>query len=124
MKELEELESQSEYFDAGDKKKVNERNSRLGREKENEQNFIKTIMSLPEGRKWIYNLLEICKVFGNPVILGDPYATHFNIGEQNVGKKLLQDINDCASEQYTLMIKEANDRRDNEIRKNHTAKKN
>lgn len=94
-------------FDAGDAKQVNERNKKLGRKRKEKEYYIRTIMGTPQGRAWMLELLESCKIFGNPVVPGDPYFTYHNIGEQNVGKKLLQDINVAAPQEYVTMMQES-----------------
>lgn len=94
-------------FDAGDAQQVNERNKKLGRKRKEKEHYIKTIMATPQGRAWTLELLESCKIFGSPLVPGDPYFTYHNIGEQNVGKKLLQDINNSAPQEYILMMQES-----------------
>ena len=51
-----------------------------------------------------------CFIHGNPVVQGDPHATYFNLGQQNIGKLILQDVQEF-SELYILMVKEAKDYR-------------
>ncbi len=124
MSELEELESTGEHFDAGDRKKVNERNSKLGREREAEQNYLKIVLSTAEGRKWIYNLLETCALLEDTAVGNDPYLTFKKSGRQDVGRKLMIDIEVADSDKLSLMMKEARERKENEIRKNHPRKTN
>lgn len=96
-----------EAYNAADKTAVNNARKKTARLRKEELEFISAIMSLPKGRKWMLNMLTICKTFNNPIVPGDTHFTYHNIGEQNIGKKLLQDINDASPEQYTLMMKEA-----------------
>lgn len=98
-------------FDASDPKQVNEARKRAGRKKRNDLDFIKAIMTVQEGRAWMLDLLNTCNIFGNPVVTGDPYFTYHNIGSQNIGKKLLQDINEAAPDEYVMMMKEAKEGR-------------
>lgn len=96
-------------YNASDPKQVNTARKRAARKKKEELNFIKAIMELKPGRKWMLDQLTTLKVFASPIVLGDTHLTYHNLGEQNYGKKLLQDINDCAAEEYVLMMKEARD---------------
>jgi hypothetical protein len=64
-------------------------------------------MEHEDGRRWIYNLLERCHIFGNPMVPGDPYATHFRIGEANVGRMIMADVVAAAPDQYVLMCRES-----------------
>jgi hypothetical protein len=100
-----------EGYDASDPAQVSSARKKSGRKRKAELNFVKAIMIVPEGRHWMYDMIVLCKVFTSPIVPGDPYGTYNNIGEQNIGKKLLQDINECAPEEYMLMIKEANERK-------------
>lgn len=99
-----------EPYNAGNKEHVNKRRAKEGRQLRQKLDYMKTIMSTSQGREWIYNLLEICKVFNSPIVMGDTHFTYHNIGEQNIGKKLLQDINQAAPDEYIIMMKEARER--------------
>lgn len=94
-------------YNASDKKQVNNARKKVARERRDELDYVKAIMSTKQGRKWMYDMIVACKVFHNPVVQGDPYATYHNIGGQNLGKKLIQDINDAAPEEYVAMMREA-----------------
>lgn len=96
-----------EPYNAGDPKAVNEARKKAARERKEELEFISAIMSSPQGRKWMFNIMNICKTFTSPIVPGDTHFTYHNLGEQNIGKKLLQDINDGAPQQYMVMITEA-----------------
>lgn len=94
-------------YDASDPAQVNLARKKSGRKKLKNQQFITAIMNVPEGREWMYDLITHCNPLGNPVIAGDTHLTYHNIGAANIGKKLLQDINEAAPDQYIVMIKEA-----------------
>lgn len=100
-----------EPYNADDREQVNKRaneeRKRSARIRKEELDFVKAIMILPQGRKWMYNMLDTCKTFSNPIVPNDTHFTYHNIGEQNIGKKLLQDINDSSPDEYVLMMKEA-----------------
>ncbi len=97
-------------YDASDPEQVNQARKKAGRKKKEELDFVSAIMSVPQGRAWMYGLLAACKVFGSPIVQGDPYFTYHNIGEQNIGKKLLQEINDAAPDEYIMMMREAKEK--------------
>lgn len=105
-------QSESEHlaekpYNAADKEQVQSARKRTGRKRREELDYIRNIMSTPLGRAWMFNLLGACKTFSSPIVAGDAYYTYHNIGEQNIGKKLLQDINDASPDEYVLMLKEA-----------------
>lgn len=95
-------------YDANDPKQVNAARKKAARQRKAELDFVYAIMSQPQGRKWMWDLIATCKSFGNPIIPGDPYLTYTNLGAQNIGKKLLQDIWEGAPDQYLDMVKENN----------------
>lgn len=94
-------------YDASDPAAVNAARKRATRIRKKRLDFVKAMMSMQEGRLWINDLLESCYIFGNPLIPGQTDVTFFNIGQQNVAKKILADINEAAPEKYMLMLKEA-----------------
>ena len=72
-----------------------------------------TLISTEAGRAWVNDLFKFCDVLGNPHVPGNPDHTSFNLGMQNVGKKVLTQILELAPEQYPVILREAI-RRDNE----------
>ncbi len=110
------LRAESEYmaaaaYDASDPDAVHDARKREAAELRERLDYLATIMSTPAGRKWIYQLLAECRIFESPVVVGDPYFTYHNIGGQNIGKLLLQDLNDASPDGYILMMREATERR-------------
>lgn len=99
-------------YDASDPEAVNLARKKSGRKKQKTQQFITAIMNVPEGREWMYDLIVSCNPLGNPVVPGDTHLTYHNIGAANIGKKLLQDINDAAPDQYIQMMKESRMKKD------------
>ena len=57
----------------------------------------------PNGRNWMWDILERCKVFNVSFISGDPYATSFNEGQRNVGLSLFAQI---PPDVFATMMKE------------------
>ncbi len=100
---------QEEAYNAGDKQQVNNARKKDARERKEELDYIRHIMSTPAGRKWMMKLLNTCKTFSNPIVPGETHYTYHNLGEQNIGKKYLQDINDGAPDDYVRMMKESKD---------------
>lgn len=68
---------------------------------------IRGIMGNPAGRRWIYSILERCHIYGNPFVPGQADSTSFNLGEANIGRIFLADVQEAASEDYLTMLKEA-----------------
>lgn len=97
----------TESFDASDPLQVNLARKKAGRKKSDRLEVVRAIMGLVEGRKWVNEWLVQTYIHGNPVVAGDPFMTHFNIGQQNVGKMMLSDVIEAAPADYVKMLAEA-----------------
>jgi hypothetical protein len=67
----------------------------------------RAVMATPEGRRWIWWLLDRCGVFRTS-FTGDN-ATFFNEGSRNVGLMVIADINAACPDFYLTMMTEAKD---------------
>jgi hypothetical protein len=67
--------------------------------------FVSEVMKLPEGREFMYWLLELAKVGRNP-FTANALTTSFNCGELNVGQQIQSHIMDVAPDGYLQMLKE------------------
>jgi hypothetical protein len=97
-------------YDAGDAEQVNEARKKAGRKKREDLDVVHALMQHAKGRMWLYEWLEACKIFSSPIVPNDTHFTYHNIGEQNIGKRLLQQITEAAPEQYMLMMQEAREK--------------
>ncbi len=94
-------------YDANDEKQVAEARKNAEFNKALELDVIRGIMKSPAGRKWIYGKLERCHIYGNPFVPGESDTTAFNLGEANIGRVFLADVQEAASEEYLVMLREA-----------------
>ena len=106
-----EVPEQEEPYNANDPKMVNAARKKAARLHADKIEVIKALMGIPRSRKWMYDLLESCYIFGNPFVPGSPDSTAFNLGQANIGKRLLADIMEADPDKYVLMCKEANARK-------------
>jgi hypothetical protein len=97
---------EQESYDAGDKKAVNNARKRAARKESERLNVVYGIMSVKEGRTWMYEYLAQCGTFTSP-FSQNHNQTDFNCGKQHIGHLLLADIMKAAPEQYWKMVKEA-----------------
>lgn len=67
--------------------------------------FVKAGLNTPQGRAYVYWLLEMSKVNYQP-FTGNALTTSFNCGEMNVGKQILAHIIEVAPDDYLKMLKE------------------
>jgi hypothetical protein len=94
-------------YDRKDVRKSTERQKVEAREVDE---FLKQMLSLPQGRRYFWNLLGSCGIGHNP-FRTDPVSMAFTCGEMNVGQRILADIVRVAPERYVEMMGEQNDRR-------------
>ncbi len=97
------LPPEAQPFDASDEVQVNNRKREAGRRKKTEGQVIKNLLSTPQGRNWMWHLLEAAHVFQQSYLQGDPYGTHFRDGERNLGLRILGEVTSVAP---VLMLKE------------------
>ena len=98
---------EEENYNADDPEQVNKARKKAKRAEIQRQEVIRGIMSVKEGRAWIYHILEFSSMFGNPIASGDPYATYCNIGMANLGKMIWAEVEEATPEYCTTMLKEA-----------------
>lgn len=94
-----------ESFDTSDKEQVNKARKKAARKRADYLKYVQASMQFPEGRAWFYHYLVLTKVF-QTAFTDDPYRTAFNLGQQNIGLMLLDDIQTAAPKEYVLMINE------------------
>ena len=94
-------------YDAGDPDAVNTARKKSGRRRAERLRVVEAIRKLPDGRSWMYGLLERCHIYHTSFVQGDAHATSFKEGERNVGLMLVADIMSACPEQYPVMCREA-----------------
>jgi hypothetical protein len=93
-------------FDASDETQVNNRRRSSKRREAEQRAFLKKMLAEPAGRNWMWGILEFCNAFDIGYVQGDAYATHLQLGQRNVGLKLIADISDVAPDMFARMLKE------------------
>lgn len=99
-------EETEESYDTSDQKQVNKARKKEARKRADRLKFIEAAMSHEQGRAWFYDMLLFCKVINTPYS-DNPYDTAFKCGMQNVGLRILLDLQDAAPDRYLDMVKEA-----------------
>lgn len=97
-------------YDASDPEAVEKQVRKQMRFQAERAQVLTNLMSTVAGRAWVHDLLVFCNVFGNPFIQGSFDGTAFNLGMQNVGKKMLDEVNEAAPDRYLPMLREARQR--------------
>jgi hypothetical protein len=116
--EIEEAEIiTDEGYDASDPVQVGNARKRAGQERREELEMVSALMKLPQGRRWLYNKLVLCKTFTTPFAVGYPDQTAFNAGVQSIGHILQEDIMKAAPDLYWTMIMEGSENSKRRTRK-------
>lgn len=105
IREIEAEAAQEEPYDTSDPQQVNTARKKSARTRADRMEFVAAAMTTPQGRAWFYDIIEFCHCFKTS-FSGDPYVTAFNSGEQNIGLRILDDIQMAAPEFYLTMITE------------------
>lgn len=102
---FEEETQASDNYDTSDPVEVVKARKKSQRTRVDRLAFVSAAMTTEEGRAYYYDLLVFCKVFSTPFD-DDPHRTSFKCGEQNIGLKILSDIQTAAPDLYVKMIRE------------------
>ena len=95
--------------DLSDPRAVRERNRSLKLAAKQRQEMIMAVMSMPQGREWVWDILEWCHPFANP-FRESPTQTAFLAGEMNIGQRLLAEVQAATPDLYMQMTTEARER--------------
>jgi hypothetical protein len=94
-------------YDAGDPEQVRAARKMAKAAGVDQDNMIRAIMDLPQGRKWVWEILTRCKVF-QTTFDRNGLTMAFQAGEQNIGQGILADIMRVCPERYLTMTQEQN----------------
>lgn len=89
---------------ASDRKQVEEAKKKEKLRKTQEREDLRTVLALPAGRRFLWRLLEHCKVFGS--VWHASALIHYNSGIQDVGHFLMEEIEEADRAAFLLMINE------------------
>lgn len=96
---------------AADEEQVKDARDREKLKLEKDQNDLKWVLSMPQGRRFLYRLLEMCGVYKSSFTGSS--ETFFLEGQRNIGLKVLAEITGADSELYLTMLREAKRLEDN-----------
>lgn len=99
-----------EEFDASDLQAVNDRKSKLGRQRAADLQVVKNLLATEAGRSWVWRFLEFCHVYSQSFD-GEALSTVFNEGQRSVGNRLLLEITKSDPDAYVAMMKESAEKR-------------
>jgi hypothetical protein len=97
--------------DVGDEKQVQGHETRTQLAREREIYELRELLGTYGGRAFVWRMLVECKMYRAPAI--HPQEGFVDIGQQNVGRWLTNEVFTSDPEAYTLMWREAQEREKN-----------
>ena len=94
-----------EVKNVADEKQVKRAAKRMESREDREVNDIRYVLNDKRGRRFLWRLLNECKVFES--IWVPSAGIHYNAGKQDVGHFLMAEIVKASEDAYLLMTKEA-----------------
>lgn len=95
-----------------DPERIQQAEERAQTRREVELNDLRTILAMPEGRRFLWRVIGICAPMKNPFHT-DPGVMAYNAGIGELGRLLLDDAMEASLEQFLIMFREGK-RDDNE----------
>lgn len=92
-------------YDASDPKQVAERVRASKRRQKKEGAFLCKALKDAEGRSFFYDLLASCHIFSTP-FTGDAFTSAFNMGAQNMGNRLYNQLMIADPKAFLQMLTE------------------
>ncbi len=97
-----------EPYNAADPKAVNEARKRAARERREELDYLKRILSTKEGRKWLLRLMSLGDILAEPYNPNNTTEhTYVNLGAQKITRKLWKDILELSPTDFAVMYRES-----------------
>jgi len=94
------------FYDDDQIKSVKEQKETADRHKRRELNDIRKVLSIVEGRRFIWRILSMAGVFCASYVSKDSNHTAFNEGKRDIGIGLLQDLMEAKPEAYAQLQNE------------------
>lgn len=108
----------------GDERTEKKQNARLAaiaaKQKTDVDDAVRALVQHPQGRQYIYWLLEICGIARNP-FTANALTTSFACGQLNVGQQIQAHLIEVAPAAFLKMLEEKEEERLNAIRSADTS---
>jgi hypothetical protein len=93
-------------FDATDAVAEANANREIKRREREDADVWRRILHSKQGRAWLYRRLERCHIYASTFVPGQSDVTAFQLGEENIGKRLMLEAQDASPDLYVQMLKE------------------
>lgn len=98
--------------DANDELTFDTAVKRTRAQRTSDDTVLHNVMNDPAGRAWMYRRLLDCHIYGSTFVAGEPDTTAYRIGEENIGKRFLAELQRAAPELYLTMLAEQQSKKD------------
>lgn len=115
----------SEPFDATDPKAEESARREESRQRREDLDALRAMMLSKTGRACLYRQLLRCHIYASAFAPGQSDLTSFQLGEENVGKRLMLDLQSASLDLYLQMLKEqrAEEKRLDDVRRTDREKR-
>lgn len=93
-------------YDAGNPATEERGRRELELQRGNDMEVLRGLLRTKASRLWLYRLLQSCHIYDLSFSGEDTHMTAFQLGRENVGKRLMLEAIDANSDGYVLMVKE------------------
>lgn len=93
-------------FDATDSSAEDNARREVARVAQADADYYRLIMHTVKGRAWLHRRLSECKIFGDTFAGEQTHITAFQLGQENVGKRMMVAAQNGSADLYVQMIKE------------------
>ncbi len=90
---------------ATNERQIKARNEAIKRDRALDELVIRSLMSAPNGRRWVWNRLAEAQIFVESESL-DPAVLAYEKGRRNAGLRLLNDVTKFTPQDYIRMTEE------------------
>ena len=101
-----------ESFDATDPAAIANADRESKRKAREDADILRFLMQTKKGRAFLYRRLEMCHIYGAGLTAGITFApgqpdmTAFQLGQENIGKRLMMEAMDASPDLYVQMMRE------------------
>jgi hypothetical protein len=93
-------------YDASDPVQVAEAKTAEGRREKRLKQTLVGILSVKDGREWIWELLSNTGMYQQSFVRGEPESTAFNEGKRSIGNLVLTQIVSADPQAFVTMMRE------------------
>ncbi len=102
---MEQQQKKALVGNAADEEQVKKASKKEGSEREKELNDLRFVLSTPQGRRVMFNIMAECKTFRS-ILHPSGSMVYYNAGQQDIGHWLQKEIIEADTDAYLKILKE------------------